>query len=724
MIKKTVGGDRLGSGNRMKAELHNYERSTHNMSTVWRSTMAPGVLVPCFKQLCQNGDTWTINTRELIRTMPAIGPCFGSYKLQIDFFEIPIRLYNGILHNNMTKIGMDMHLVHLPKFTLRTTDYQGNRLRKNPKTYQVNPSSLVAYLGVRGIGENSVPETAVLEREFNAVPMLAYYDIFKNYYANKQEEYAYVINTQVTEVITTKLVNVKSLNGFGEETGGVSTTSQININGHEYTLTTLNYSPGRYIARKENNQISIVRTEYQISFDGEIEMGAFNDDNGKVLIQFKSSSPTGYHYYDIRNANVRTEGTKLIVGIPMNFGDWVEDEVALNDKAQLTISGIVYIPLKNEKTQIKLDSFNLMNIEQMRINCLSNIQLGEPLNISNYQMAPYWFNCEYNDEINESFCKYPMQGLVVKTYQSDLFNAWLSKKWIDGIQGINAVSAVAVENGKIEINAINLAKKVYNMLNRIAISGGTYEDWQEAVYGDNAVRHAESPVYCGGASGIIAFEEVISTADTETAAAGDQPLGSLAGKGILTNVEGGYIEIHITEPSYIMAIASITPLIDYGNGNDFDMTEINTLDDMHKPELDEIGFQDLVLERAAWWTTKYDEENDIWKKEAGGKTPAWIEWMTNYNRVYGNFAEEQELDFMVLQRRYEKGTANDNNATLIRTGDPLSVVSIKDWTTYINPTKFNYQFADAELNAQNFWVQIGFDATVRRKISAKLIPNL
>ena len=134
MIKKTVGGDRLGSGNRMKAELHNYERSTHNMSTVWRSTMAPGVLVPCFKQLCQNGDTWTINTRELIRTMPAIGPCFGSYKLQIDFFEIPIRLYNGILHNNMTKIGMDMHLVHLPKFTLRTTDYQGNRLRKNPKT--------------------------------------------------------------------------------------------------------------------------------------------------------------------------------------------------------------------------------------------------------------------------------------------------------------------------------------------------------------------------------------------------------------------------------------------------------------------------------------------------------------------------------------------------------------------------------------------------------------
>ena len=35
-----------------------------------------------------------------------------------------------------------------------------------------------------------------IERQFNAVPYLGYWSIFKNYYANKQEENAYVIHTK------------------------------------------------------------------------------------------------------------------------------------------------------------------------------------------------------------------------------------------------------------------------------------------------------------------------------------------------------------------------------------------------------------------------------------------------------------------------------------------------------------------------------------------------
>ena len=42
----TIGGERVGSGNKMNTYLHGYGRSTHNLGRIFRSTMAPGTLVP------------------------------------------------------------------------------------------------------------------------------------------------------------------------------------------------------------------------------------------------------------------------------------------------------------------------------------------------------------------------------------------------------------------------------------------------------------------------------------------------------------------------------------------------------------------------------------------------------------------------------------------------------------------------------------------------------
>ena len=50
--------------------------------------------------------------------------------------------------------------------------------------------------------------------------------------------------------------------------------------------------------------------------------------------------------------------------------------------------------------------------------------------------------------------------------------------------------------------------------------------------------------------------------------------------------------------------------------------------------------------------------------------------------------------------------------------------AISDLTTYIDPTKYNVAFADAKLSAKNIWVQCAIDCIVRRKMSAKQIPNL
>ena len=48
---------------------------------------------------------------------------------------------------------------------------------------QINPSCLLAYLGIRGYGINAIPTTDDVTIQKMAVPLLGYYDIFKNYYA-------------------------------------------------------------------------------------------------------------------------------------------------------------------------------------------------------------------------------------------------------------------------------------------------------------------------------------------------------------------------------------------------------------------------------------------------------------------------------------------------------------------------------------------------------------
>ena len=76
--------------------------------------------------------------------------------------------------------------------------------------------------------------------------------------------------------------------------------------------------------------------------------------------------------------------------------------------------------------------------------------------------------------------------------------------------------------------------------------------------------------------------------------------------------------------------------------------------------------------------------------------------------VYGEFAEGMPLAFMCLNRVYEENSDH----------------TIGNASTYIDPTIYNNIFAESRLSSQNFWVQVAFDVTARRVMSAKQIPNL
>ena len=203
-ITKSIGKNTLGGGKKMNVNMRSYNRSTHDLSYAWRSTMNVGTLVPFMSQIALPGDTWEINLNEKVLTHPTVGPLFGSYKLQLDVFECPIRLYQAMLHNNALNVGLDMSKVKLPKFqdlTMKPVDkpVSGNKFS------QINPSCLLAYLGRRGWG---IPTTTITGKQ--CIPVLAYFDIFKNYYANKQEQKFYTIGAG--NILPTFKVNLRLVN--------------------------------------------------------------------------------------------------------------------------------------------------------------------------------------------------------------------------------------------------------------------------------------------------------------------------------------------------------------------------------------------------------------------------------------------------------------------------------------------------------------------------------
>ena len=114
----TLGGERLGSGKKQKIYLKGYERSTHDLSYLWRSSMASGTLVPFMSKVALPGDTFDIDLDCIVMTHPTIGPLFGSFKIQLDIFQAPIRLYHATLHNNALNIGLKMNTVVLPQLKL------------------------------------------------------------------------------------------------------------------------------------------------------------------------------------------------------------------------------------------------------------------------------------------------------------------------------------------------------------------------------------------------------------------------------------------------------------------------------------------------------------------------------------------------------------------------------------------------------------------------------
>lgn len=680
-MKKTLGGDRLRSESKMEVYLPNFGRSSHNVGKIIRTSQACGTIVPYWCQIGLDGTTFYIDITTKVKTLPTTGPVFGSFKHQIDVFVIPIRLYIAALHNNALGVGLNMSKVLLPRFLVysaNTSIYENDTNRGH-----VNPSSLLAYLGIKGFGHSGVNQQL---RSFPAIFNLAYWDIFKNYYANKQEERAYVI-TGIDH--TWKTLSVGS---------GVS-----------WSRTWTENKSAAYKIEPTTEKPKFIKLEFEENVSPE----EVNE------IQFLTNIPGSTQKLNVLTklgdsfVFERTDPDALGIKAPDNprkatkvYAYKVKQTIQIAYNMDEAGQNLITMP---DNQKIKLTQFPLKNIDDERTKILAAPSTSA-YTINNLTM-PYGAatatldlpNYDRSKTYHSSNAWFSQAGLAVKTYLSDRFNNWLNTEWIDGTTGgINAITAVDVSDGKLTMDALILQKKIFNMLNRVAITDGTYQAWREATYGIRSATLPESPIFCGGMQSEIAFDEIVSNSATD-----EEPLGTLAGRGIATMYKSGRgLKIKCTEPSMIMALGSITPRIDYSQGNKW-WTRLHNMDDFHKPTLDAIGFQELITDELAAWNTEVTEQAEV-AYQSLGKQPSWIEYTTDVNETYGEFAAGMPLSFMCLNRVYEE----DKNG------------SIKNSSTYIDPTIYNNIFAESRLSSQNFWVQVAFDVTARRVMSAKQIPNL
>ena len=657
-VVRTLGKNTLGDNNKMKVAMRDYDMSTHDISTIFRSSVGVGMLVPFCKILCQKGDIIDLNLINKTLSQPTLGPLFGSFKLQHFMFFGGFRLYNSWLHNNRTGIGMKMSDIKLPMMYAKTYG-----IATDAKT-NISASALYKYLGW---SKSRRKGTGATEGTYkNGVPLLMYLDIFKNFFANTQENKFYM------------------LKGVGDVKLALSKTYNDENN-------------GTYVIGKDQNSIKITKTTIiaanltttnYVDFWNSIKVTIIESDGGlyhKTLAQLTSNATSAI--ITLNNVNTNPYATILQIFTTKETAKFIKTELGQYDLKLLDQIRDVILHKKGNETLILYGS----NLNE------NNNGSTELANM-------------FNDLISSQANK--LGGMMLKTYDSDIFNNWVKTDWIDGAGGITEITSIDItaNDGKLTMDALNLQQKVYNMLNRIAVAGGTYRDWLETVYtAGKYLDRPETPVFIGGMTQYIEFDEVISKSATETTY-GSQPLGDIAaiGRGGKP-LNNGHIHYQCEEPGYIMGLMAITPMIDYSQGNDFDLN-LQTIDDLHKPALDGIGYQDLIQEQMVGETSVYEEGGNInnIKHLAANKTVAWIDYMTNYNRTFGDFATGEALDFMVLNRRYEVSSNN----------------TIEDLTTYIDPQKYIEIFADTSIDSQNFWVQTVVQATRRGNYSAKQIPFL
>ena len=255
----------------------------------------------------------------------------------------------------------------------------------------------------------------------NAVPILAYYDIFKNFYANTQEDNFYIIGTSA------------QLSEIQRVVGG--NVAKIPLENPYIIEQDLQYKI-KYVENSETGESIIIK--WQAKAGGTINETTLDKITkekptvtGRVITFTANINNLGAVGEYIRIYSIQSKNTTALRNIPLENLDTIRDKI-------LMTAGDTIFNISNETNSVE----------------------------------PFTLFTKRESGSNRLYSTTPQFGLCLKTYNSDQYQNWINTEWIEGVNGINEASAVDVSGGTLSMDALNLSQKVYNFLNRIAISGG------------------------------------------------------------------------------------------------------------------------------------------------------------------------------------------------------------------------------------------------------------
>ena len=376
--------------------------------------------------------------------------------------------------------------------------------------------------------------------------MLGYYDIGKNYYSNRQEKVLWMINYG-TRADQEKKVTFRYQ--FGQQ--------------RIFEPPAPN-APYKIIAEQE-----VWGSIAQIIIEGDNLIEEFDR---PIIRTYSGPNSVGLNDRVFASNTIHRQmskdGSRLI---KMSIDITPIDNNFLNGRYY----GGISLKNKPEQYRANIEAVPITNIDDMREDILTAIKTDTAFKIDKNTYAPYGSNFQESTKIvykksepevaierNCITSYYPMQGMYLCTYMSDKFNNWLDSEYIDKLSGVGGKGLLDVTEG-LNLNVLQLAMKIYDQTNRIALSNRSYEDWMLVVHGQHNAARTEIPRYEGGYSQDIYFEELRSTAGTE-----GMPTGSIVANARMGGSKtGGKVVIRCEEAGNIIGIVRIVPKLIYSQGN-------------------------------------------------------------------------------------------------------------------------------------------------------------
>lgn len=184
------------------------KRSNINLSHVSPTDLAPGNLIPISFVRIVNGDSVRFQPKSFVQAFPMNAPLVNGFKLCLEYFFVPDRLYNVNLALDLSDTTYDPSSVKFPQieavapescyrkdemgheYQSIVFDLTDGRNAVDTISNIVAPGSLADYMGFPvGLFPTYIPADGSSpgdDAHFSALKMLAYLDIYYSYYVNAQ----------------------------------------------------------------------------------------------------------------------------------------------------------------------------------------------------------------------------------------------------------------------------------------------------------------------------------------------------------------------------------------------------------------------------------------------------------------------------------------------------------------------------------------------------------